>query len=103
MRHAHQTTPDADRFVAAVEAHTKDLKAFSVGASERCDSCGPFADEGFFSWRGCDSCGSTLGGNRYPAHYIEDGEILHCDVCEDCLFFHANGEEPEEWRQSPRE
>jgi len=24
-------------------------------------------DEGGFSWRRCDGCGSTLGGDRFPA------------------------------------
>ncbi len=63
------------------------------------------ADEGSFSWSGCDACGSNLGGNRYPAHAIktssfgkprQNGDICHIDICERCLMFHANGEEPED-------
>lgn len=49
-----------------------------------CDS----ASEGSFSWSSCDACGSTLGGNREPAHGVmADGGILHLDICTDCLYF----------------
>ncbi len=62
-------------------------------------------DEGSFSWSQCDSCGSTLGGDRYDAHgiavsstgFVADYEPLHLSICSDCLFFHANGDEPETW------
>lgn len=63
-----------------------------------------YLDEGSFSWSQCDSCGSTLGGNRYAAHgFVPDesdlptGEVVHLDICEDCLCFHANGDIPENW------
>lgn len=68
------------------------------------------ADEPHFSWRKCRSCGSSFGGDRHPAHYMLDGwrdlpreerVIHHVDVCTDCLFYHANGDEPEGWKQSP--
>lgn len=62
-------------------------------------------DEGSFSWSSCDSCGSALGGNRYPAHGVlapsmeeaqkPEQEITHFDVCADCLFYHANGDLPD--------
>ena len=46
------------------------------------------ASEPHFSWSHCESCGSTLGGNRYAAHGIEkDGSLNHFEVCEDCLYF----------------
>lgn len=56
-------------------------------------------DEGGFSWSACDSCGSHLGGDRYPAHgviKINDGReiITHFDICVDCLCYHANGDLP---------
>lgn len=64
------------------------------------------ADEGGFSWSECDFCGSTLGGDRYPAHGIlaptpEEAQkpgtkIEHFRVCGDCLQYVANGELPEE-------
>lgn len=95
-------------FTDAVHEHTCDLEAFSVGACPGCRECGLSetpteaercaADEGSFSWSACESCGSSLGGNRYPAHYLDDnGEISHMHVCTDCLMYHANGDEPEDW------
>lgn len=61
------------------------------------------AGEPHFSWSSCDSCGSHLGGDRHPAHGVaKNGEqetIVHLDVCTDCLFYIANGDEPEEWEQ----
>ena len=56
-------------------------------------------DEGSFSHSDCDSCGSMLSGDRFPAHAIErhpNTHIYHIDICVDCLMFHANGQEPEE-------
>lgn len=74
------------------------------GADERAVEC---ASEGGFSWSQCDSCGSSLGGNRYPAHGFlggdsaaaqqSDAKRIHCEICVDCLMFHAVGDEPEEW------
>ena len=63
-------------------------------------------DEGGFSWSSCDTCGSSLGGDRYPGHaldrdpqapgYVRDSaNIIHLEVCADCLMFIANGDEPE--------
>lgn len=60
-------------------------------------------DEGNFASAQCDSCGSTLAGDRFDAHGIahefKAGErtIIHMDICTDCLLFHANGDEPESW------
>ena len=60
------------------------------------------ANEPHFSRTSCDSCGSRLGGDRYPAHGVPsataDAPVVHMDVCVDCLMFHANGDEPEDWR-----
>lgn len=81
------------------------------------------AEEGGFSWHACDCCGSRLGGSRFPAHGFlsqklaealakippgsPDGQVLrqeafdhsriHLDICQDCLLFLANGDEPETW------
>ena len=59
----------------------------------------------------CDSCGSTFGGDRYKAHAIHHeafgpnakrpDDVHHIDICVDCLMFHANGDEPEQWQQYP--
>lgn len=46
------------------------------------------AEEPSFSWSECDACGSTLGGNRHPAHGRDsNGDILHLSICEDCLYY----------------
>ena len=59
--------------------------------------------ESSFGWEQCDSCGSTLGGDRFPASGLyrpEDGadlESIEMTVCVDCVMFHANGDIPETW------
>ena len=59
------------------------------------------AYEPSFSNRTCDSCGTYLAGDRHPAHgFLEGapvvgGEIVHLDICTDCVMFHANGDLPE--------
>ena len=68
-------------------------------------------DEGSFSWSECDSCGSTFGGDRFKAHAIHNeafgpnakqpDNVHHIEICVDCLIFHANGDEPEQWQQNP--
>jgi len=64
------------------------------------------AGESHFSWSPCDSCGSSLGGDRHPAHGViadtieearqKDRAIEHFNICTDCLMFHANGDLPDE-------
>lgn len=66
------------------------------------------AEEGGFSWSECDICGSSLGGDRYPAHWIytaPDGRrsIEHERVCVDCLMYAANGDVPESWGEDDDE
>ena len=55
-----------------------------------------------FSNERYDLCDS-LPGDRYPAHFFVDGnpdnEIIHLEVCQDCLCYLANGDEPEDWRE----
>lgn len=58
-------------------------------------------EEGRFSWSSCDLCGSRLGGDRYAAHFFVDDDpqkdVIHIEVCVDCLMYLANGDEPEDW------
>ena len=47
--------------------------------------------------RGC--CGSHLAGDRYAAHGFlgsepDRGALVHLEICQDCLFYLANGDEP---------
>lgn len=51
--------------------------------------------EGSFSWAACDTCGTTLGGTRSPAHAVADGVLVHLDVCTDCYCYIAHGELPD--------
>lgn len=61
---------------------------------------GKIQDEGSFSWEACNTCGSTLGGTRYDSHALdENNELVHLDICTDCLAFFANGSEPENWEE----
>lgn len=72
-------------------------KMKSLGASYKCKDCQDIyrlkgkeafdtvVDEAFFSWSSCDNCNSDLGGNRYIGHEIVDGEIVHVEICEDCI------------------
>lgn len=69
-----------------------------------CADCTDGEDEGSFSWRECDTCGSSLGGDRHRAHALmsdtpdnlQGKPLIHLDVCVDCLFYIANGDLPEE-------
>lgn len=75
------------KFTESVAHHCRGLHSISSGGMLGCAECGlgdygknddsdeaqhaiDVASEGFFSWSSCDSCGSTLGGNRYNAHGV---------------------------------
>lgn len=95
-----------------VAYYLKGLKYINTGPAPGCAEClecdNPddpgeewydLAGEGSFSRWPCDSCGSTLGGDRFPAHaFFEDDpdRMLHLDICTDCVSYHACGDVPEE-------
>lgn len=93
-------------FTERVAHNLEGVEFFSVGACPGCEECGladvddmdnpayELAGESYFSWQDCDSCGSSLGGDRHPAHGFIDGELRHFQVCTDCLMYHANGDLP---------
>lgn len=92
------------KFVASIDRHLAGVEFFSVGCRAGCEECNG-SDEGHFSWSSCDSCGSSLGGDRFPAHgfvRLKNGQevLAHFNVCTDCRMFHAYGDEPEEWRSA---
>lgn len=73
------------------------LEYVSSGACPGCAECGledvedgdtdamSSANEGHFSCSSCDACGSSLGGQRHPAHGLTDtNTVLHLNVCVDC-------------------
>lgn len=104
-------------FTAAIERNLQGLIGTNPGiATQSCDTCAEQqgqrfeeepADEGSFKNRmDCDSCGTTLGGSVYAGHAFSatpsgvngPGDVYHLELCFDCVLFHANGDEPEEWR-----
>ena len=83
------------KYTEAVERGLEGLSHVSGGICPGCPDC-PEVDEGFFSHAPCDCCNSTLGGDRYAAHGADpDGDLIHLDVCPDCVAYLANGEELE--------
>lgn len=102
------------KYTKAVEHQLKGIENLNPSLCASCSDCGgkwgmeeeEFADaiengeafdEGSFSWSSCEGCGSILGGNRYVVHGFMDDNIIHLDVCVDCLVYLANGDEPENW------
>ena len=86
------------KYEAAVKHNTAGLTHVSTGACPGCDECGlskdasdrdrELAEEPGFSWSSCDCCGSSLGGDRHPAHGVDkDGGIVHFQVCQDCVYY----------------
>jgi hypothetical protein len=109
--------PELTEFEKAVERHCEGIDHISSGICSKCPECQStyneddeeifqekiesqeVLDEGFFSWSPCDSCGASFGGNRYNAHgFVNGDEIIHLDICEDCLQYFANGTLPENWK-----
>lgn len=85
------------------EEYLKDKEFFSTGGCPGCEDCGlnddpteeqiDIASTPYFSWSRCVCCNSPLGGDRHPAHYVdENGDINHINICTDCLFY-VNGYE----------
>jgi hypothetical protein len=77
----------------AREAHKADWHSKDMASGEHS-----------FSWRPCGVCGSTLGGNRNHWHWIDVNDTTHSinhenDMCDDCVFYLANGDEPESWEE----
>ncbi len=102
----------AKDFLDSIEASLEGLEACSSGGYlEDCGECPDDleyengvnyddSDSDGFSYSSCDSCGSTLGGDRSVAHgVVADGqyrgEFVHMEWCVDCVMYHANGELPE--------
>lgn len=105
-------------FERAFEQGLRGVQFFSAGFNCRCSTCNPFGEvteeqqmsgeypeEAGFSWRACDACGTTLGGDRHAAHGFvsirrggeDELELIHLEICPDCLLYAANGDLPEDW------
>ena len=69
-----------------------------------CDGCGKcclhkFIEdddeevEPYFSHAPCHICGRQLGGDRYPAHYVDEyDDINHIAICTDCVYYMEYGQ-----------
>ena len=62
-----------------------------------CPKCGADVEamnEPSFSWSACECCGSSLGGDRYPAsgYSRELNACYEYEICADCLYYTAYGE-----------
>lgn len=106
-----------DPFVVAFEKNTKGLHAISSGFSAHCEDCrdshdiccehrakfamesNEIVDEPSFSWRSCETCGSRLAGDRQAGHALDSNDdLVHLNMCTDCILYVANGDLPENWR-----
>jgi hypothetical protein len=80
-----------------VDMSEEDYRKFIIGEML---SNGELTEEGHFSWSSCDTCDSGLGGNRETAHlwngkHGDEEQMIHCNICVDCLCFFANGDLPQ--------
>ena len=96
----------ATGFERAMRMYCEGLETVAVGCrGAECEYAAGDPEhscEASFSWRWCDSCGSTLGGDRLPAVGLwrdESNELqgIDMEVCVDCAMYHANGDVPERW------
>lgn len=99
------TRDEYREFEAAFHESTAGLRFRSCGSCiEQCEDCPrdiPYEDgvsydhEPWFSWKPCECCHSTLGGNRKAMHAWKqhaDGEsIIHLVVCMDCAYYNECG------------
>jgi len=80
---------------AQYEQYEKDVAAFMETEGINCLTTGPEESESFFSWRECECCGDTKGGDREKASGFNPTtkEVQEYDeVCRDCLYYAAYGE-----------
>jgi hypothetical protein len=103
-------------FIAAIELYCEGGYVAPGCAGPKCEFATDEPDpenhqcEPSFSWCQCDSCRSTLGGDRHPAFFIPDAwpkdrslEPFEIDICTDCVMYWANGDEPDEWYANARQ
>jgi hypothetical protein len=86
------------KYEEAVKRNLDGLRFVSTGSCPGCNECGlsdnptdherECAEYPDFSWSRCEACGSRLGGDRHPAHYVDsNNEICHMRICSDCLVY----------------
>lgn len=91
--------PIAYGFKADPDVRAESEEAAEQKAREAFDADignGTVSSEAQFSWSECDICGSRLGGDREPWHYVHGGRVHHADgACVDCMLYLANGDVPD--------
>ena len=99
---------DEDRVID--ECNATKYRSIDPGVCSKCEQCqsdygmsqleieaDPPDDEGGFSWHDCESCGSAYGGDRFAAHgWSDDDQLIHYEICGDCVHYLAYGIIPEE-------
>ena len=99
------TRDEYESYRAAVAAfmEREGIRNLSSGPS-RCPECGSELEDGncqthglvnepFFSWRPCDCCGTSLGGNREHATGWNPTkkQVQEYTICEDCVYYAEYG------------
>lgn len=92
-------------YEAAYRRRLEGLERVSIGACSGCEdccSCYRYDDEAeqfktqpkpWFSKLSCEACGSTEAGDREVTHGVDaDGEIVHLDMCDDCVYYTEYGQ-----------
>lgn len=82
---------------AEYEVYKKNVAEFFEGegvTNLTCKANDEGVTEPYFSWRACECCKSTLGGDRYDCNgynpttkEVQDYEF----ICEDCVYFAEYG------------
>ena len=101
-------------YTDSVQICTGGLQSVNPGMAACCPECNPDdleqdalaeQDKPSFSWRGCDTCGSSLGGDSSAGHGFlvdkdptNDAALVHLRMCTDCVLYFANGDEPDTWQ-----
>jgi len=48
-----------------------------------------------FTWHHCETCNSNYAGSRYDATLLsKENEIVHFEICLDCVYYIADGSLP---------
>ena len=95
MKHGEKFIEDEEdkRFLREYRRRTKGFEIHATADS---------GDEGSFSWRECDTCGSRKGGNRTACVLTNPGvdkagrrrRQVRVSSCDDCIFYAAYGTLP---------
>ena len=78
------------RIITAGPAYCPVCKT-KLGCNRGCPKCKLSYDEAresYFSWRECEACNTTLGGDRHiMSAVLKDGMILEYEVCTRCMVY----------------